>query len=321
MNSKQRVSAAIDHKEADRIPLNIWMFREDTSKMVTEKYGSLDAFYDRYNIDIHMEITPPPCLTNLDYLEENMIMEPEDIKPGHWMDPDDPRIYEGISRLISKYGKDKSIFVHIWGVLESVYGFCGIERTLMLMAQDPDFAKSLFEKAADFSKRVVMNLLEFDIDIIHITGDVGSNSSMLFSPVMWRTLIMPFDREIIRPAIEQKIPVSLHSCGYCMPVIQDWIDMGIKLIHPIQESAGMDLYEVKDRYGAQITINGGLDIRDLSRMKISEVDDYVKKRVEYLKKGGGFIFNTSHTVQTDTSLEVLERAYDAAMEYGCYERQ
>jgi uroporphyrinogen decarboxylase len=190
----------------------------------------------------------------------------------------------------------------------------------MLMAQDPDLTKSLFEKAADFSKRVVKNLLEFDIDIIHITGDVGSNRSMLFSPDMCRSLIMPFDREILRPAIDRKIPLSLHSCGYCMPVIQDWIDMGIRILHPIQESAGMDLYEVKDLYGEQITINGGLDIRELSTMKLSEVDDYVKTRVEYLKKGGGFIFNTSHTVQTDTSLEVLERAYDAAMEYGKYER-
>jgi len=112
--------------------------------------------------------------------------------------------------------------------------------------------------------------------------------------------------------------LSLHSCGYCMPVIQDWIDMGIRILHPVQESAGMDLYEVKDRYGKQITINGGLDIRELSNMKLSEAEDYVKTRVQYLKKGGGFIFNTSHTVQTDTSLEVLERAYDAAMEYGKY---
>ena len=58
MNSKERVFKAIRHIEPDRVPMNIWMFRDDVQQKVIEKYGSLDAFYDRYNIDIHMVITP-----------------------------------------------------------------------------------------------------------------------------------------------------------------------------------------------------------------------------------------------------------------------
>ena len=316
MNSRERVMAAINHIEPDRVPMNVWMFREDTCEKVIEKYGSMDAFYERYNIDVHMSITPPPCLTNLDYLEENMTMEPEDIKSEHWLDADDPRVYEDITALLGRYGRDKAIFAHVWGVVESIYGFCGIERTLVLMGANPELAKELFSKVEAFSAKVVKNLLELDVDVIHITGDVGSNRAMLFSPQMWRELVLPFDKRIIKPSLDKNVPVSLHSCGYCMPVIPDWIDMGINVIHPIQESAGMDLFEVKQRYGQEITINGGLDLRALSKMKLEEVDDYVRPRVEFLKKGGGFIFNTAHTVQMDTSLDVLERAYDTAMEYG-----
>jgi uroporphyrinogen decarboxylase len=318
MNSKERVLCTIQHMEPDRVPMNIWMFREDKKKEVCLKYGSMEKFFERYNIDLHMEITPPPCLTNLEYIEEKMNMEPDDIKPEHWMDPDDPRIYEGALKLKRQYGEDKAIAVHVWGVVESVYGFSGIEKTLVLMAAEPEFAAELFSKVCDFSARVVSNLLAIGIDILHITGDVGANGNMLFSPELYRTLVKPFDSRIIKPAIEKNVPVSLHSCGYCMPVIPDWIEMGVSMIHPIQESAGMDLFEVKKLYGDRITINGGLDLRRLCVLKENEVEQYVKPRMEALKKGGGFIYNTAHTVQPDTSLAILEKAYDTALKYSWY---
>jgi uroporphyrinogen decarboxylase len=294
------------------------MFREDVQQKVCQRYGSMDTFYERLNIDVHMAITPPPCRKNIDYEEEKMNMGYRDIKPEHWLDPDDPIIYGEIEELLEKYGKEKSIFAHVWGCVEAVYGFLGVEGTLLLMASEPEIAKSLFNKVESFSTAVVRNLISMGVDVIHITGDVGSNNSMLFSPGMWRELIKPFDENIIAPALDANIPVSLHSCGYCMPLLPEWISMGVKVVHPIQESAGMNLTEVKDKFGRQLTIHGGLDIRTLSTMRMHEVEDYVKPRMLALKKGGGFIFNTAHTVQMDTSLEVLERAYDTALEYAQY---
>jgi uroporphyrinogen decarboxylase len=316
MNSKERVISAIKHIKPDRVPMNIWMFRKDMSSAVIRRYGSMQAFFKRYHIDVHMAITPPPYLFNPDYLEELMTLKPEDIRPEHWLDPDDPKVYRGVLDLMSEFGKDKSIFAHVWGVVEAIYGFCGIERTLVLMGTEPNFAVDLFAKVEAFSKRVVENLIQLGVDIIHITGDVGSNRTMLFSPDMWREMVRPFDQSIIQPAVDTAIPVSLHSCGYCMPIIPDWINMGIQIIHPIQESAGMDLFEVKEKFGQHITIHGGLDLRALCRLDLGEVEAYIRPRMEKMKIEGGFIFNTAHTVQMDTSLDVLERAYDVALEYS-----
>ena len=36
------------------------------------------------------------------------------------------------------------------------------------------------------------------------------------------------------------------------------------------------------------------------------------------KPGGGFIFNTEHTVQPDTSLDRVELAYRTALEHAWY---
>ena len=318
MNSLERVLATIQHKEPDRVPLNIWNYRGDVHKLVIEKHGSLNKFNELLDIDIFMPLTPPPCRHNPDYLEELMNMNVEDVHPESFLDPDEPSIYKDVEEYIRRYKGDKAIFVNVWGVVESVYGFIGIESTLYLMATNPGKARELFAQVRDFSQRVVENLCGMNIDVLHITGDVGSNNSMLFSPQMWRELIKPFDTEIIAPAKKAGIPLSLHSCGYFTPVLPDFIEMGIQIFHPIQESAGMDQIEIKKEFGDRMTIHGGLDVRLLPRMSEKEVEEVVHRKMQALKPGGGFIFNTGHTIQPDTPLEVIERAYDAARQYGRY---
>ena len=86
----------------------------------------------------------------------------------------------------------------------------------------------------------------------------------------------------------------------------------------VYQLSGMDQLEIKKQFGDEITIHGGLDIRLLPNMSEEQVEEYVRKKMQDLKAGGGFIFNTSHTIQPDTPLEVVERAYKAAQQYGQY---
>ena len=318
MNSLERVLKTIRHEEPDRVPLNIWNFRPEVQKPVIEKYGSLEKFNETFGIDIVWPATPPPCPHNPQYLEELMNLDPYDIKAEDFLDPDDPSIYKDVEEALRRYKGDKAIFVHIWGVVESIYGYSGIEPTLLLMAMDPDKAKELFTLARDFSVKVVKNICSMGVDVIHITGDVGSNNSMIFSPQMWREMVKPFDTEIAQPAINAGFPLSLHSCGYFTPVLPDFIEMGFEIFHPIQESAGMDQEEIKDQFGDKITIHGGLDVRLLPTMSEKEVEKYVRKKMMALKPGGGFILNTAHVIQPDTPLNIIERAYEVANEYAAY---
>ena len=245
-------------------------------------------------------------------------MAPEDIRPEDFLDPDDPRIYEDVEQLVKRYGGEKAIFAHVWGVVENLYGFIGVEQTLLLMTLDPDLARDLFERLCEFSTRVARNLCAMGIDVLHISGDVGANNAMIMSPDLWRTAVRPFDVRIIKPGREAGLPISLHSCGFVEPILPDLIEAGVQVVHPIQETAGMDQTEVKREFGDRLTIHGGLDVRELPRMTTEQVEATVREKMATLKPGGGFIFNTGHTVQPDTPLEHVERAYAAAREYGVY---
>lgn len=319
MNSKQRVLKAIAHEEPDRVPLNIWMYRPDVQERVIEKYGTLDNFFERLGIDMFMAITPAPNKYNPEFKEELMTMKLEGVNPDLFADPDDESIYAEIKKLVQKYGKDKAILAHVWGVLEGAYSFLGVEQTLTHLGLRSEKLLTLFQQIRDWSIKIAENAVRMGIDVLHITSDVGANDRCLISPTCWRELICVNDREIIVVGKEKGLPISMHSCGNISQILDKIVEMGVNMIHPLQTSAGMDILKVKKEYGEKLTIHGGLDIRYiLPRAPEEELIRTIKHYMKALKPGGGFIFNTEHTVQPDTAIERVELAYKVALEEGQY---
>lgn len=319
MNGKERTLKAIRHEEPDRVPLNIWMLRDDMQEKVTAKYGSMEKFYEQLNIDVFMAITPPPAKHNQDFLEQKMTMKLDQITDTDFMDPDDPGIYTGVKKLVERYGKDKCVLAHVWGVMEGAYSFMGVEETLLQFALWSPEMQELFKNLTAWSGRVAENVTGLGIDVLHLSGDMGANNAMIMSPDSWRERIAPCDGKIISAGKKKGLPCSLHSCGYFRPVIDDLIGLGFDVMHPFQQSAGMDLKDVKRNWGDRLTIHGGLELRHyLSRAPEAELVEHVKDNMLTCKPGGGFIFNTEHTVQPDTSLERVELAYQTALEHSWY---
>ncbi len=317
MNSKERVLTAIRHEEPDRVPINIWMLREDMQERVIERYGSMDEFYKALDIDLFMAITPPPNKNNLLFMEERMTMTLDEISDDDFLDPDDERLYIEVKQLVEEWGEDKAVLAHVWGVVESAYSFMGIQNTLYNMAARPEEIKVLFKKLSDWSARVADNVTELGIDVLHISGDAGMNTGCLFSPKAWWEFVYPNDKVIIEVGKRKGFPISMHSCGNINDVLDGVVKMGVDLLHPVQTSAGMNPAYVKKEYG--LAVHGGLEIRYiLPRAPIDELIDTVKNWFEVLKPGGGFIFNTEHTVQPDTTLDRVEIAYETALKYAKY---
>ena len=100
MSGKERTLTSLRHREPDRIPLNIWMFRKDVRAAVVEKYGSLDAFHELLGIDVFMAVTPPPNRHNPEFVEELMNLDFEALVDNDFLDPDDASVYEGVLELV-----------------------------------------------------------------------------------------------------------------------------------------------------------------------------------------------------------------------------
>ena len=93
------------------------------------------------------------------------------------------------------------------------------------------------------------------------------------------------------------------------------------IINPVQvTAAGMDTKMLKAKYGKEISFwGGGVDTQHvLPYGTPSEVRDEVKKRIDDLAPGGGFIFAAVHNVQSDVPPENFMAMWETVQEYGVY---
>ena len=189
----------------------------------------------------------------------------------------------------------------------------------MDLVECPDIAEAISCHAMEFYKQRAMRALEAadgQIDIIGSGGDIGTQRGMMLSPDLWRKHIKPYSKQLIRTFKDMGLTTFYHSCGSIVPVIDDFIEMGLDILDPIQPlAAGMSAEELKPRFGDRLTFHGGIDEQELlPRSTPAEVCSEVRRLIQILGKGGGYIACSAHAIQPDTPVENIVALYEAANE-------
>ena len=146
--------------------------------------------------------------------------------------------------------------------------------------------------------------------MIHLSDDWGAQKSLMFSTETWQDLIFQPMKSVVGFVHAKDALVSLHSDGCIVAVADGIVELGLDLVHPWQESAGMSYDLYLDKYADRFAILGGVCIQttlgfgDYERLE-SEI-----RRVFSLLKGRRWICCTTHFVQQHCSMEELKFAYD-----------
>jgi len=332
MLSRERVFTALQFREPDRVPLYVWVFNQPgVIDEILSRFGSFEAFCDELELDMTqafpakgpMKQRPKPGDDGAIYdATYGWIYTIEAALEAELNDPDDPTIYEPIKREIEhhKGRRGRAVFVQTFGVFEAANNFIGLEQNLAAMIEQPELCLKLYERIAKWSARYAENCLELGVDVIHISDDWGMNNALLFSPKKWWELVYPTEKIICDAVLKLGGLISLHSDGYIEPVLDGVTQLGIRVFHPCQESAGMKPGEVKQNYFGKLALYGGLDVRTVLGRGLSKekLADEIRRVMETLKPGGGFIFCTSHMVQPGTPIDEVIFAYEVAKEVGKY---
>lgn len=160
------------------------------------------------------------------------------------------------------------------------------------------------------------------IDVAQIADDIAGQDGPLISPRSYRRLLKPLHKELcdfIHARTGARI--FMHSCGAIRPFIPDFIEIGIDIINPVQVSAaGMDSAELKREFGRDIVFwGGGVDTqRVLGTGSPDDVRAEVRRRLDDLMPGGGFVFNTVHNIQGNVPVENLMAMWETVQEHGRY---
>lgn len=319
MNARQRILATINHQPVDHTPLDCMLYQKQFVEMLAADYGPREQFLDEFNIDIFAGFTPYPNQFGRKFdVTELAGLQLEDPRNPKWINHSDWNYdFAGVnvSEAVKQYGDKRMIRAHLWGIVEGTSTFLGIENCWRNLAENPELMIAFFDRYADWLCGLVDNVADAGADMITLSDDWGSNGTMLFSPRMWRRMIRPYAERVVKHAKARGLYPMLHSDGYIVQILDDIVEMGFDLVHPMQESSGMDPVMIKEKYGDKFVIYGSLDVVDGLYMFDGEaLDEYISKRFEIYAPGGSFIFCSGHFVQPDVPPRRLVRAYRLANE-------
>jgi uroporphyrinogen decarboxylase len=244
-----------------------------------------------------------------------------------WPDAGNKQRFAGMrEKAIQFRNQDKIVMTKglCAGMFEMHQRVRGMENAMLDPFMFPVNSDKLVGKLADLKIEFWDSLLDEIGDVIDIAGegdDYGTQQSQLISPDQFREYYKPHFARVLS-FIKEKAPnvkLLFHSCGNVRPVIPDFIEMGVDLLNPVHITAtGMEPRQLKKDFGKDIVFwGGGVDTQHvLPNGTPEQVKEDVKRNIEALAPGGGFVFATVHNIQAEVPPQNMMAMIEALREIG-----
>ena len=382
MSSRGRVLTALNHEEADRVPIDLGGFQTGIHRVAYQQLIDYLGYDEMLEIrdPVQQIVVPSERVLELFHVDVRYVTAhgpdgfqggiEQNVRNGRlwhdlkdefgvvWSMPDDQMLYMDITHHplasatlqdVAEYpfpnGGDPSRFSGVRekaleirkhtpyalssGICGVTYETCwymrGLEQWFIDMKRNPDMCEAIIDRTSQFWVDWMMGFLAEVgdlLDVIMIGDDLAGQQGPLFSPAFYRRVVRPRQQRVIDSIrARTKAKIWYHTCGNCVEYIPDLIEMGIHALNPVQISApGMDPALLKQRFGREITFWGGaIDSQHtLPFATPEEVREEVRKNLEILKPGGGYVFNNVHNIQAGVPPENIVALFEAGYEYGFY---
>jgi uroporphyrinogen decarboxylase len=233
-----------------------------------------------------------------------------------------------LDRIAGLY--EKAVHYRSEGKLVLIKGICaglfemhqrirGVANAIMDPMLFPEFSDKLIAKIADLKIEfweMVLNELCEVVDVVCELDDYGTQESQLISPDQFRKYYKPHIRRVLG-FIREKAPnvrILFHSCGNVRPIIPDLMDMGVDILNPVHINAkGMEPAQLKKDFGNDLVFwGGGIDTQEvLPRSSKNDISDEVRRNIDVLAPGGGFVFSCVHNIQAEVPAENIMTMWEA----------
>jgi uroporphyrinogen decarboxylase len=240
-----------------------------------------------------------------------------DLDKFRWPDTGNIESVESISKRLAAIDSEYALF----GTFNYPFKVCwqmrGLENFLCDMLLEPDYARELWQRAAEYETEKTLRFIKAGGDIVGFSGDIAMQDRMMVSPHAWREIDKPLFAEMISKfkALKPDVLVFYHSDGNMEEVIPDLVEIGVDIIDPIQPES-MDVGYIKQKYGKGVTLHGTISIQQtLPHGTLEDVAREVRHRISLGKEDGGMILAPSNHVQNDTPLENIIEIYRVTDSY------
>ena len=340
MNSRERVLSVLKGELPDRLPwIENFVSNEVMAGLLGHDNFDVPCTYSQ-KIDfpgmirvspdlrkvipidnISYDLVPPRFaktekLGGHDNITEGLIKTRNDLKLlDNLPDPDDEAMYRPAEDFLKRHKDDSAAIITVRSGPSNTYLSMGIDHFCTSIMTDPEFVQEILWRFSNWTKQVVKNVQELPFDLFFTPDDIGFGAAPMISPKHFREFCVPVMKNVFD---EIKLPIIYHSDGNIMPIMDDIIALGVDGVANM-EPGPMDIVDVKQKYGSQITIVGNIDLHyTLTEGTVEETRQEVKERIQALAPGGHYILASANSLPNYVKPENVRAMGEALLEYGDY---
>ena len=186
---------------------------------------------------------------------------------------------------------------HVMDVWEVVRELMGFEQLCFALYESPELVEAVFEKVGSFVEAVIHSLCDFDcFGAVYIGDDLGHKTGTMIAPEHIRRFVLPWHQRLAALTHEKGKLFLFHSCGNMYALIDDYIDdVGIDAKHSFEDNV-LPVTSAKERYGARLSLLGGIDVDLLARSSPDAIGEHTRRVLSVCQPGGGYCLGSGNWV-------------------------
>jgi len=338
MTSEERVLCVLQRQQPDRVPHFEWVVDHRVREAICPGCKSHDDFavqmgHDAIIVDLNYKkekVGENRWLNEWGYVSqdtheehgvevESPIKTMADFERFTPPDPHAPVRFVSVEAAVQKYKGDKAVIVHLNDVFSLPRYLMGMKALLMAIVTQPELVKALVEMSVTVNLELAKEVVARGAKIVYTGDDYAYNKGPLISPKHFREYFYPGLCRVMGGYKELGLYVIKHTDGNLWRIIDMIIDSGIDCLDPIDPQAGMDLGEVKAKYGALVALKGNVDCAQLMTFGTpDEVVEATKVALNTGMPGGGFILSSSNSIHSGVKPENYVAMMKTLSEFGKY---
>ena len=221
---------------------------------------------------------------------------------------------------VKRLHPDFSVYGSVCEAHEMLWRIVGPESALLWMAEHPEEIGRQVERINAFAlelARAQIHAAGGLLDGMVIWGDVACRRGLMFSPAYWRRYFKPGVKALVEVCHGAGLPVIYHGCGNVNRIFEDFIETGADAYNPLEAKAGLDVVELRRQYGHRIALCGNMDVAAWAEADFTALEGIVLRKLN-AAKGGGYIFQSDHSVPSNVSGERYDYVVKLVRQHGQY---
>ncbi|HEB31273.1 MAG TPA: hypothetical protein ENI15_10425 [Spirochaetes bacterium] len=234
-------------------------------------------------------------------------------------DPLDPFRYTGLKEIVKRFKGKKMVGMHVHDAFSYPTYLRGMDNLLLDTIEKPGLVHRLVRIGVEHTVSLIKKAAALGSELFVFGDDYAGNSGPMMSPECFEEFFLPGLKEVVLAAKSAGAFTIKHTDGNINKIIEMLISTGIDGLHPLDPEAGMNIREVKDKYGHQICVIGNIDTgKILTESSPEKVAETVKNTIAETAPGGGYIISSSNSIHSHVKPENYAAMLESVRKYGKY---